>query len=346
VPAVPAPAPVEAPPPDTASARVSTGRKARPPRVAPERAPELAPIAAPAPAVVVEAVPPAVPTSTLGRALLAMRVVHPFPSLLDGLVVAVVAVAAGGSIPLAATLGASMTLLQFAIGTLNDAVDAPRDRGVRRGKPIVAGLLTERTARSLATLFAGGGLVLAVAGGPVLLGLAALVLGIGAWYDLAAKGTRFSWLPLAVGVPILPVYGWYGATGTLPASFGVLVPAAALAGAALAIANAAVDIEHDRATGVASLAVALGPVGAGVAALGTQIGVAVLALGAAVQLGASGTWLTVTGLVALIPMVGAAFGVLVARRGPGGREVAFEVQAVGLALLAVAWINAIGVGRP
>ena len=70
-------------------------------------------------------------------------------------------------------------------------------------------------------------------------------LGIGLAYDLWAKGTTLSWLPFAVGIPLLPVYGWYGATGELPGLFVVLVPAAANAGTALAIANAIVDMERD-----------------------------------------------------------------------------------------------------
>ena len=68
--------------------------------------------------------------------------------------------------------------------------------------------------------------------------LAVVVLGVGVAYDLWAKGTPWSWLPFAVGIPLLPVYGWVGATGSPPGFFAVLVPMAVLAGAALAIANA------------------------------------------------------------------------------------------------------------
>ena len=185
--------------------------------------------------------------------------------------------------------------------------------------------------------------MLAIAGGPLVVLIALVVLAIGAWYDLAAKGTRLSWLPLALGVPLLPVYGWLGATGSLPQAFAVLVPAAALAGAALAIANAAVDIERDMAAGRVSLAVALGPTGATAAALVLQVFVAVLAVASGASLGASGSWLAVATAVALVPVAGALLGLVLARRGSGAREVAFEVQAVGLGLLAVAWVNAVSV---
>ena len=257
---------------------------------------------------------------------------------------AVVATVAGAAPAHALLLGVSMALLQFSIGTLNDLVDAPRDRAAGRSKPIPDGLVREPTARAVAATAVGGGLLLAVlGGGPQLLLVALVGLAIGAAYDLVAKGTRLSWLPIAVGVPLLPVYGWLGATGTLPAAFGVLVPIAALAGAALAISNATVDIERDMAVGVTSLAVALGPRAAAVVTLLLQLLVAIIAVGSASALGASGTWLTVAAGMGAIPVLGALVGVLVAGRGPAAREVAFEIQAVGLALLVVAWVNALGV---
>jgi 4-hydroxybenzoate polyprenyltransferase len=273
----------------------------------------------------------------------AARLVHPFPSLLDGAVVAVVALVAGGTPMLVAALGVSMTLLQFAVGTLNDIVDAPRDRTTRVGKPIADAIVSERAARVVLGACAAAGLLVALAANPPLVALACVGLAIGAWYDLFAKGTRLSWLPLAVGVPILPIYGWYGAAGSLPAAFGVLVPAAALAGAALAIANAAVDLERDAAAGVMTLAVSLGSVRSTALALALQAVVAVLAVASLSRLGASGPWLSAAVATAFVPLAGAGLGLLLARRGPTAREVAFEIQAVGLALLAVAWVNALGV---
>ena len=81
---------------------------------------------------------------------------------------------------------------------------------------------------------------------------------IGYGYDLVAKGTAWSWLPFALGIPLLPVYGWLGATGALPSFFIALVPMAMLAGAALAIANARADLERDVAAGTVSVATRLG----------------------------------------------------------------------------------------
>jgi energy-converting hydrogenase Eha subunit E len=55
----------------------------------------------------------------------------------------------------------------------------------------------------------------------------------------------------------------------------------------------------------------------------------------------SGAWLDATVATAMLPIAGALFGFLRASRGPIARELAFEVQAVGLGLLAVAWVNAL-----
>ena len=53
------------------------------------------------------------------------------------------------------------------------------------------------------------------------------------------EGTAWSWLPFAVGIPILPVYGWLGATGSLPGLFHRLVPRPRWPVPALAIATPA-----------------------------------------------------------------------------------------------------------
>ncbi len=119
-------------------------------------------------------------------------------------------------------------------------------------------------------------------------------MAIGLAYDLRLKGTAWSWLPFAVGIPILPVFGWVGATGTLDPVFAILVPTAVIAGAALAIGNALVDIERDRAAGVSSIALALGQrnaAGLAVAMFGT---IWSLAWSSALRAGAS--WVVAAGI--------------------------------------------------
>ena len=282
------------------------------------------------------AVPPA------RRLLTAIRLVHPFPSVLDGVVVGLVAVVAGGSPGVALALGLSMTLLQFAIGTVNDLVDAPRDAGNKPGKPIPAGIVSVPVARGIAAVAAVGGLALAAVGGPWLVLLAVVVLAIGFAYDLGAKGTTLSWLPFAAGIPLLPVYGWYGAAGSLPGVFLLLVPAAANAGTALAISNAIVDIERDEAAGHASIATALGPVRAATLVVILHAIVAVLAVASAIILGAPAGWVGAILLAAAAPLAGALLGLVAARRpGTSWREVSWEIEAVGTGLLAVAWLGAL-----
>ncbi len=276
------------------------------------------------------------------RLLTVARLVHPFPSLLDGAVVVLVALVAGGSPGTALVLGLSMTLLQFAIGIVNDIVDASTDAGLKAGKPIPVGLVTVGRARSLAVAAAAGGLLLSLVGGPGALLLAGVGLAIGIAYDLWAKGTTLSWLPLATGIPLLPVYGWFGATGEIPGLFLVLIPAAANAGTALAIANAIVDMERDAAAGRQSIALSLGWDRAARLVLALQVVVAVLAVATSAVLGAPTGWVAAVLLASAAPIGGALLGLAAAARGATGlREASWEVQAVGTGLLAVAWLGAL-----
>jgi 4-hydroxybenzoate polyprenyltransferase len=276
----------------------------------------------------------------------AARLVHPFPSLLDGAVVALVALVAGGGYLVALVLGISMTCLQFAIGAVNDIVDAPFDEGIRLGKPIPDGIVSPGRARLVAAVAATIGLVLALVGGPGQVLLALVGLGIGLAYDLWAKGTSLSWLPFAIGVPLLPIYGWYGATGEIPGLFLIVVPAAANAGTALAIANAIVDMERDEDAGNGSIALTLGPGRASGLVLALQTVVAFLAVATAVVLGAPTGWVLAVLAAALVPLGGAVLGIAAAAgEATGLRELAFEVQAVGIALLAVAWLCALSASQ-
>lgn len=234
-----------------------------------------------------------------------------------------------------------MTALQCSIGALNDVVDAPADAGHKPGKPIPGGFVSPDAGRLVVVVAAGVGLALAAVSGPWLVALAGLVLVIGYGYDLLAKGTPWSWVPFAIGIPILPVYGWYGVGGGLPSIFIVLLPMAVLAGAALAIANARADLERDRAAGVGSIATRLGSDGAWrfhAAAWGLA---ALLALGGLAVLPGAGMRDGPIGLAALV--VGGAIlvgGIVGGRTGtPDRRERAWQAEALGAALVGVAWVS-------
>lgn len=248
---------------------------------------------------------------------------------------AAAAILAGGEPLTALRLGASMVALQAGIGATNDVVDAPADAGVKAGKPIPAGLVAPRVAAGIAAAGFGLGILLAAPSGPSLVALAVGIVGIGLSYDLRLKGTAWSWLPFAVGIPLLPVYGWLGATGSLAPLFGILVPTAAAAGAGLAIANALADVERDRATGVGSVATAVGPGRAWAIHAALVLAVVVAAVASALARGATaGEWLAVAAAGAL-PLGGA----WLARGGSASRrERAWELEALGMALLAVAWL--------
>ena len=296
--------------------------------------------------------PPAVDTPRAGTALdarrlvRAARLVHPFPSLLDGGVVALIAIVAGGGPAKAVVLGLSMACLQFAIGAANDLVDAAADAGRKPGKPIPDGVVTVGHARLVVAAATGAGFLLALAASPGLLVLALVGFGIGLAYDVWAKGTALSWLPFAVGIPLLPLYGWYGATGEVPGMFLVIVPAAAIAGTGLAIANAIVDMERDRDAGVRSIALALGPSRASRLVLVLHVVVAMLAVVTAAVLGAPTGWVVAVLASCVVPVGGGALGIIGAGRdGSGLRELAWEVQAMGTGLLAVAWLGALSASQ-
>ena len=236
-------------------------------------------------------------------------------------------------------LGLSMTALQAAIGTLNDLIDAPADALAKPAKPIPAGEVSPGAARVVLALAGLTGLVLAAPSGPWLVGLGLVVLAIGTFYDRWAKGTAWSWLPFAVGIPILPLYGWLGATGSVAPWFAALLPMGVLVGAGLAVANARADRERDLASGVGSVAVALGERGSWLANVALLVAALVLAVGWLLGSGqeSAASWIAVavgTGAIG----VGLALG----RSGSAARrERGWQAQAVGVAVVAVGWIGAV-----
>jgi 4-hydroxybenzoate polyprenyltransferase len=228
-----------------------------------------------------------------------------------------------------------MVALQFAIGALNDMVDAPLDAGRLPPKPIPSGAVPVSVARAVVIVTAALGVALAGGISAQMVVLALIVLGIGFGYDLFAKGTSLSWLPFAVGIPILPVYGWFGATGTLPSFFVILLPMAVLAGAALAVANARVDIEGDRAAGTRSVATALGDERSWWA--GTILFAAATIIGVAFAGGTGWEWWAIAFVVVGTGVVAA--GAVIGRgRGPAARRRAWEAQAIGAAIAAAGWV--------
>jgi 4-hydroxybenzoate polyprenyltransferase len=268
-----------------------------------------------------------------------VRLSHPFPSLVNALATAGIAILAGGEPAVAARLGGSMLALQASIGAWNDVVDAPRDRVGKPSKPIASGALPARAAMGWGVLTLVAGLALALPSGASTLLVGAVGVGLGYAYDARLSRTAVSWVPLALALPLVPVFGWLGATGGLPSGLGGLVAAAVFAGSGLMIGNALVDLERDRAAAKPTIAVALGArrgwwvhVGAiGVAALlawalapggeGPSVPAALRAIGVP-----AGTGALVIG------------GAAIANESPRIRERGWELEAIGMAVLGLGWL--------
>jgi len=270
-----------------------------------------------------------------------VRLLHPFPSTLDAVVTGAIAALAGADARLVLHLAVSMLAIQAAIGAANDWADAPADATSRPSKPIPAGLVRRSVAARVAVAAGALGVGLAAFLGPLPLAIAALGLAVGLAYDLRLKGTRWSWLPYAVGIPLLPVYAWVGATGTLPPAAVVLVPLAVVAGAGLAVANALADLERDASAGTETVATALGVAGArrvGAALQGVAAGGAVSSV---ILLGGDVVGVALTIVGALLMVAGVAVGW---RGSPAARQRVWELQGVGAGVVAAGWVAALAAG--
>jgi 4-hydroxybenzoate polyprenyltransferase len=249
---------------------------------------------------------------------------------------------AGADPTSAIRLGVSMTALQVSIGSVNDIVDAPRDCGRTPPKPIPGGLVSPAQAWGVAIGGAALGLALAVPSGAATVILALVVLAIGYAYDLVFKGTAWSWLPFAIGIPLLPVFGWLGATGGIPSSFTILLPVAVIAGAGLAVANARADVERDTGAGVESVATRLGLERAW-AVNAALLGVVVL-LAAVTLVNHGAPALAMLGALGAGVVIG--IGVVLGRHADSaGRERSWELEAVGVGFLAAAWLAGTTLGQ-
>jgi 4-hydroxybenzoate polyprenyltransferase len=268
------------------------------------------------------------------RAAGLLRVAHPFPSALDAIATVAIAAIAGAAPSVAARLGLGMLLLQFAIGIANDLSDAPADALAKPRKPIPAGLLTRRQAGVALCVAGSGGLLAAASVGPPALVTGVVGLADGLLYDLRLKGTALSWMPFSAGVALLPVYAWWGATGSWPVALWGVVGLGVLAGMALALANAVADLENDSRSGVRSVATALGRGRALALDAGLLLALHVVALATSVTLGAT-SW------ALAVEMAGVGLGwtgvALASARHERARQAGWEVQAIGVVVLGAGW---------
>jgi 4-hydroxybenzoate polyprenyltransferase len=279
------------------------------------------------------------------RAVGLLRLVHPFPSLLNALATTGIAALAGGSPGSVARLGVAMLAIQFSIGALNDLVDAPIDAREKPRKPIPDGLVGRRLAAAVVAAGAAAGILLSAVSGFGTTLAALGCLGLGFAYDLRLSRTAISWVPLALALPLLPIHAWLGATGAIPPGLISLVPVAIVAGAGLALANGLVDVDRDGRVDRRGIAVALGRRRAWLAqtiALGTAA-VLALAWAPSVDGGSPGSWLEVLrwiragGVTLGVGLLAAGAAALASGRADR-RERGWELEAVGVAAIGLGWI--------
>ncbi len=242
---------------------------------------------------------------------------------------------AGATFDRSAVLGLAMLCLQASIGALNDVVDLERDRGHKPAKPLPRGLVSVSAARLVAAAGLAIGLGLSLVGGLPALLVALAGVATGYAYDLRLKTTAWSWLPFAVGLPLLLLFAWVGAGAVVPEVFAILVPVALVGGVAIALANELADDERDRAAGIRTAIGVLGRRRAWQADAVLQAGVIVVVLGSLVMRGAAVPAVGLADGSAALMMVGVALS-----RGhrPLTRERGWELQAIGLAGLGLTWL--------
>ena len=279
---------------------------------------------------------PTAPEPRGSRALLALAVVHPVPSAINAVLVAILALIAGGERPVAGVLGIAMLGFQFSIGALNDVADVEADRPWKPRKPIPAGLIPIEFAITIVVVGAVVGLGISATFGIAVLILGAAGYASGVAYDAFMRRVGLGWLCFAAAFPLLLAWTWLAAAGTLPPGWPFLLPLAALAGPTLHLANSFVDMDSDARADRPSLATQLGPRSTRVTLAILMATILVLAWATLASVGAaSGLALA----AAIIATTATALGVaLSGQESPRSREAGWLLQAVGLATMAAAWL--------
>ena len=286
----------------------------------------------------------AIPQARGARRLLrALRIIHPFPTLLNVAATAALAFVAAGGAPDAGTLATMLLVMlcaQSAIGVTNDYCDRDLDAASKPRKPIVAGIVRPRDALGLAALLIVAAAVLAATLGPGSFGLAMLGMGCGLAYDVRLKRTICSALPFMAAIPVLPAWVWL-TLDAWQAALWWLLPLGALIGLALHLANTLPDIDADASYGIAGLAHRLGARRSMFAAW-ASFGAALALSGAIAPLVAYDVriYAATASLGALC--LAASAGAFLWRRDSFALQFGFGVLGAGSAALAVGWLAAVG----
>jgi len=281
--------------------------------------------------------------SNAERALLAARVIHPFPTALNvGATLALAAIAYDGLPPAStlACLAAAMFCVQAAIGAANDYCDRDLDALTKPWKPIVRGAIEPRAVLRLAAAFAAAAGLLSATFGPasVLVGAGGLASGLA--YDVRLKRTVLSALPFMVALPLLPIWVWVSLDRWLPELWWLL-PFAPLAGLAVHLSNTLPDLEADARAGVRGLAHVLGRRRSLALAWGSFA--AALGLAFALGLHLDYDWPAfLLGAVPAAALLAAAVAAYAVRPGQATLQLGFGLIGLATAALAAGWLAAVG----
>lgn len=229
-----------------------------------------------------------------------------------------------------ALVGTTVLVGQLSIGWSNDWWDVERDVAAGRlDKPAAQGDISAAALRTAAVASAVAAVPLSVAAGWV--GLWHLVLvGAGWAYNLVLKPTAWSAVPYFVGFASLPLYV-VGVSGGVAPWWMAL--AGGLLGVAAHMANAAPDIDDDRAAGVLGFPQRLGARPSVVTALVILAGVAVLLIG---QLDLTGWSRLLAAAAVTAPLIACSALVVAGRMGRSIFVLVASAAVVDVALLAAA----------
>jgi 4-hydroxybenzoate polyprenyltransferase len=271
----------------------------------------------------------------------ALRIVHPFPTLLNVVATLGLAFVASDGAPDVGTLWRMLLMMlcaQCAIGVVNDYCDRDLDAQTKPWKPIPSGLVQPSTALAIAGVLLAATVVLAATLGPWGFALGMLGTACGLAYDVRLKRSVFSAVPFMVAIPTLPLWVW-ASLGEWDDVLWWLIPLGALIGLALHLANTLPDIEDDAAHGVRGMAHRLGArhsmlVAWGAVALALALSVAiapVVEYEASVYAPAASF-----GVVCLVACVG----LYALRRDRLALQVGFGLIGIAAVVLAVGWLAA------
>ncbi len=272
----------------------------------------------------------------------ALRLFHPFPTMLNVAATAGLACVAAGGLPdggLLVRLLAVMLCAQAAIGVTNDIFDRELDGHAKPWKPLVSGAVSMRTAVVLAVLLIAATAALAGTLGAASWALAMLGLACGLAYDAGLKRTAASALPFMVAIPTLPIWVWT-ALDRWDDALWWLLPLGALIGLALHLANTLPDIEDDAAHGVRGLAHRLGPARSMLAGWFAFASALALSVALAPALDYDLRFYAPAALFGAGCLILGASASL-RRRDAFGHQIAFGALGIGAAVVAVGWLAAV-----